>query len=193
VNSVIKESLKEHLDVMNKSLSIELVDVLEKMTSAVIDALKKGNKILLFGNGGSAADAQHVAAEFIGRFQKERKALPAIALTADICNLTCLANDYGYENVFSRQIEALGKKGDVSIGFTTSGSSKNVILAQEKAKRMGITAMAFTGQKDSPLEKICDLVYKAPSYNTARIQECHITAAHILCQLAESSLFKDEK
>lgn len=153
-------------------------------------ALQKGNKILFFGNGGSAADSQHIAAELIGRFKKERRALPAIALTTDTSILTALGNDYGYDAVFARQIEALGKKGDVAVGISTSGNSKNVIEAVKKAKAMGLATVSLTGCGGGSLAKLTDIKLIVPSSDTARIQESHICIAHTICELVENHFKK---
>ena len=173
----------------------EVVDsglpALSEIALALIECLKKKGKIIIFGNGGSAADSLHIAAELVGRFEKERKPLPALALTANISNLTALANDYGYETVFSRQLQALAQKQDVAWGISTSGNSKNVVQAINKAKELGLVTIAFTGSGGGQLKEIADLTFMAPSSNTARIQEVHIAAAHALCKLIEESLLDD--
>lgn len=153
---------------------------------AVTSALKKNRKVVLFGNGGSAADSQHIAAEFIGRFQKERKALPAIALTTDTSILTALSNDYGSDIIFSRQVEGLGQKGDIAIGISTSGNSPNVIEGIKKAKRMGLKTISLTGCNGGKLAKLTDISLIVPSKKTARIQESHICIAHTICELVEN-------
>ena len=186
---LIQKVFSDHLDVISRLADQGAAETIVRMSEALVQALESGNKILLFGNGGSAADAQHLAAEFIGRFQEERRALPAIALNTNTSNLTALSNDYSYEIIFERQIEALGKPGDVSIGFTTSGRSNNVVRAQGKAKDMGLKTIAFIGNKPSSLSEICDVTFSVPSDNTARIQEGHILAGHILCHCVEQSLF----
>ena len=155
-----------------------------KVASSTIKANKK---IMLCGNGGSAADSQHIAAEFIGRFEKERKSMAAIALTTDTSALTAIGNDYGYEEVFSRQVEGLGQSGDLLIGISTSGNSKNVVKALKVAKKKGIRTVALVGDKpNGVIQMIADYVLVAPSANTARIQECHILMMHTICQLVES-------
>ncbi len=154
----------------------------------IAQALKDGNKVLLFGNGGSAADAQHIAAEIVGRFKKERRALPAIALTTDTSILTAVGNDYGFETIFERQIEALCMPGDVSIGISTSGESPNVIRGLLKARDMGATTVAFTGKKGGKVVEIAHYSFVVPSYDTARIQECHITLGHVLCEIVDRLL-----
>lgn len=148
-------------------------------------ALKDGNKALLFGNGGSAADAQHIAGEIVGRFKKERRALPAIALTTDTSVLTALGNDYGFESIFERQIEALCMPGDVAIGITTSGNSPNVVRGLMRAHDLGATTIAFTGKQGGSVVEIAHYSFVVPSYDTARIQECHITLGHVLCEIVD--------
>ena len=154
----------------------------------LIDAFKSGNKILLCGNGGSAADSQHIAAEFVGRFQKERAAWPAIALTVDTSALTALCNDYTFDIVFARQVQALGKKGDVLIGISTSGNSKNVIKALETARTMGLKTIGVTGGNGGAMLPLCDIALVASSSKTARIQESHLVMFHALCELVENAL-----
>ncbi|WP_333784571.1 D-sedoheptulose 7-phosphate isomerase [Thermocrinis sp.] len=154
----------------------------------IANALKDGNKVLLFGNGGSAADAQHIAAEIVGRFKKERKALPAIALTTDTSILTAVGNDYGFETIFERQIEALCMPGDIAIGITTSGNSENVIRGLRKAHDLGATTVALTGRNGGKVVDIAHYSFVVPSYDTARIQECHITIGHVLCEIVEHLL-----
>ncbi len=154
----------------------------------IAQALKDGNKLLLFGNGGSAADAQHIAGEIVGRFKKERKALPALALTTDTSILTAVGNDYGFESVFERQIEALCVPGDVVIGITTSGDSPNVIRGIAKAHDLGATTVAFTGKSGGKVVQIAHYSFVVPSYETPRIQECHITLGHVLCEIIDTIL-----
>ncbi|HIQ31072.1 MAG TPA: SIS domain-containing protein [Aquifex aeolicus] len=148
-------------------------------------AIRDGNKILLFGNGGSAADAQHIAAEIVGRFKKERRGLPAVALTTDTSILTAVSNDYGFDSVFERQIEALCMPGDVAVGITTSGNSENVIRALRKAHDLGATTVAFTGRSGGKVVEIAHYSFVVPSYDTPRIQECHITLGHVLCEIID--------
>ena len=163
------------------------LEALLKVARLASSAIKAGKKIMLCGNGGSAADSQHVAAEFIGRFEKERKSMAAIALTTDTSALTAIGNDYGYEEVFSRQVEGLGQSGDLLIGISTSGNSKNVVKALGVAKENGISTVALVGDRpNGKMQTIADYVLVAPSANTARIQECHILMMHTICQLVES-------
>jgi len=179
--------------------SIELKKYLQKatknlvsMANLLVDAFKRGNKVLLFGNGGSAADAQHIACELAGKFYLDRPPLPAIALTTNASILTAIANDYGYGEVFARQVMALVKEGDIVIGISTSGNSPNVLRGIEEAKRLGAITIAFTGQ-GGRLKELADYVLSVPSVNTPRIQEAHITAGHIICYLVEQALFGNRK
>lgn len=177
----------ESIEVKTKTLDWNL----DKIISAVKEinkAVKKSRKILLFGNGGSAADSQHIAAEFIGRFKKERRAVGAIALTTDTSCLTALGNDYSFDIIFSRQIEGLGKKGDIAIGISTSGSSKNVIEGIKKAKSLGLKTITLTGCDGGRLSKVSDISIVVPSKDTARIQESHSCIAHAICELVENSI-----
>jgi len=155
----------------------------------LIETLKNGNKVLLCGNGGSAADCQHWAAEMTGRFLKERKSLGFIALTTNTSELTSIGNDYSFDKVFSRQVEGLGEKGDILVCISTSGKSKNVIAAAKVAKKKGIKVICLTGKAPSPLSKISDITISVPSIQTPRIQEVHSLIIHILCHLVEESLF----
>ena len=163
------------------------LEELLEVAGVASSTIKAGHKIMLCGNGGSAADSQHIAAELIGRFEKERSSMAAIALTTDTSALTAIGNDYGYDQVFSRQVEGLGQSGDLLIGISTSGNSKNVVKAMEVAQSKGIRTVALVGDKpDGAMQAIADHVLAAPSTNTARIQECHILMMHTLCQLVES-------
>ncbi len=170
---------------VNENLS-RLVNVVE----AIISALKAGNKILLFGNGGSAADAQHLAAEFVNRFVIERPPLPAIALTTDSSIITSIGNDYDFSEVFSKQIRAIGQAGDIAWGISTSGNSANVLKGLEVAKKIGLVTIAFTGKDGGNIAKIADLSINVSSSVTARIQEAHITAGHAICDLVDIKLFQ---
>lgn len=163
-----------------------LVPVIDRVAQLLIEVLDAGHKILLFGNGGSAADSQHIAAELVGKLMVKRRALPAIALTTDSSNLTALANDFGYDTVFQRQIEALGAPGDVAIGISTSGNSPNVLAAIKAARQKGLKTVALTGRDGGPLASLVDYSITIPSDSTQRIQESHITIGHILCELIES-------
>jgi len=154
----------------------------------LVEGFQRGNKVLLFGNGGSAADAQHIASELAGKFYRDRAPLPAIALTTNTSSLTAIGNDYGYEEVFARQVKGLARKGDIVIGISTSGNSPNVLRAIEQAKQLGAVTIAFTGQGGN-LKESADYVLSIPSSDTPRIQEAHITAGHIICYLVEEVLF----
>ncbi len=165
------------------------VPVLVEMAEVLIEALRNGNRVFFFGNGGSAADSQHIAAELIGRFMRERAALPAMALTTDTSILTALANDYEYDIVFSRQIEALGQPGDVAVGISTSGNSGNVLKGVRAARERGMKTLALTGETGGKLRDAVDVCFCAPSRITSHIQETHIAVSHSLCELVEHALF----
>lgn len=189
MRKIIEESIRNSIRA-KEAVSETQLDNIEKAAKAMIVSLRKGRKLLVFGNGGSAADSQHIAAELVGRFKMERKALPAIALTTNTSSLTAIANDYGYDVVFSRQIEALGAKGDVALGISTSGNSKNVIEAFKKAKAIGLTTIALTGQDGAKLKRMCDISIIVETKYTPSIQESHIMIIHIICSLIERELFK---
>jgi len=163
---------------------------LVKVVDAVTAALKGGKKVLLFGNGGSAADAQHIAAEFVNRFQIERPPLPAIALTTDTSIITSIANDYDFSEVFDKQIRAIGQAGDIAWGFSTSGSSPNVLKALETAKKMGMVTVGLTGKDGGRIAAIVDVALNVPSGSVPRIQEAHITVGHVICEMVDFRLFK---
>lgn len=173
--------LKEYL----KSEAETLVTIAEQL----VEAFRRGNKVLTFGNGGSAADAQHIAAELAGRFYLDRNSLPAIALTTNTSSVTAIANDYGYEDIFVHQLRGLVTKGDVAIALSAGGNSPNVVVAIEEAKRLGVITVGFTGKNGGKLKEISDYVIHIPSTDTPRIQEAHITAGHIICYLVEDALF----
>ena len=163
----------------------EAIPQIQKTGEAILEALRKGNKILLCGNGGSAADAQHIAAELVGRYEKKRRAWPAIALTTDTSALTALSNDYGYNEVFARQVAGLASTGDVLIAISTSGKSPNVIRAAEQAKAIGCKTIALTGAGAEPLASICDLAVIVSSDRTSRVQEAHIAIGHLWCEMID--------
>jgi D-sedoheptulose 7-phosphate isomerase len=165
------------------------VDTLGRIAGILTGALCRGNKILFCGNGGSAADSQHLAAELIGRFRRERAALPAIALTTDTSILTALANDYSYDLVFARQVEAFGREGDVVVGISTSGNSPNVLRAMDTAKALGLHTIGLTGASGGKLKDMVDVCFCVPSNDTCHIQETHITVGHAVCELIEKELF----
>jgi len=184
--AAIEERLTESIHTKER-VRAQLIPVMEQATRLMIEAIDKGNKIFFFGNGGSAADSQHLAAELVGKmFIEGRRALPAIALTTDSSNLTALGNDFGFETVFSRQIEALGKPGDVAIGITTSGQSPNVLAAAKTARRMGLKTIGFIGKDGGKLKGLVDVPIVVPSDSTQRIQESHITIGQIICELIEA-------
>ena len=187
--NIIQREFEESIAVKQRAMR-ENSEVLAAITEAVIASLGNGGKLLLCGNGGSAADAQHIAAEFVARFVINRQAIPAIALTTDSSILTAIANDFSYEDVFSRQVEALGNPGDLFWGISTSGNSPNVLKAAVTARKKGLISIGFTGESGGKLRENCDLCLCVPSTVTARIQEVHITAAHIVCQIAEERLAK---
>jgi D-sedoheptulose 7-phosphate isomerase len=184
---LIRREMAESIAVKSR-LDEAFFTQLAQLASRVCAALRAGGKVILFGNGGSAADAQHIAAELVGRFERERQALPAIALTTNTSILTALANDYDYERVFSRQVEAFVRPGDVVIGISTSGNSKNVLQGLLAARARGAFLAGLTGEGGGAMARACDLLLAVPSKNTARIQECHITCAHILCGLIEREM-----
>lgn len=170
----------------------ELVSTVAKVSELLADALRRGNKVLLFGNGGSAADAQHIAAELVGRFAFERRALPALALSVNSSCVTAIGNDYGFDRVFSRQLEALGRQGDVAFGISTSGKSPNVALALSVARKMEIHTVALTGRTGGILRENAEHCICVPSDETPRIQECHILIGHIISELVEREVFHEE-
>ncbi len=185
--SIARSSLEEHVTVF-AALVAECYDSIEECGRLILDTVSRGKKVLICGNGGSAADAQHIAAEFVGRYETERRALPAIALTTDTSALTALANDYSFERIFARQVEALAVEGDLLIAISTSGNSPNVIAAVLEARRKGCTVVGMTGAGGKKLASLCDACLMVPSSRTARIQESHITVAHIWCEMVDTQL-----
>ena len=188
--SFVQSIISDHLDTIQ--LLDDHADAIALIADIVISALSTRQRIYLCGNGGSAADAQHIAAELVGRFKKERRGLPAIALTTDTSILTAVANDYGYEQVFARQIEALASAGDVLIGISTSGNSPNVVEAVKAARSIGVTTIGLTGGSGGTLKALCDETLIVPSDITARIQEAHILVGHILCEMIDERLKADQ-
>ena len=168
----------------------ENVGKIMEVAKRILAAYRKGNKVLLFGNGGSACDASHLAAELVNRYKKDREGLPAIALATDMAVVTSISNDYDYTDLFSRQISALGGKGDIAIAISTSGNSPNVLKAVEVAKQKGLITIGFAGKDGGKLAGLVDYAFIVPSNNTARIQEAHITLGHLLCELIEDEMFK---
>jgi D-sedoheptulose 7-phosphate isomerase len=182
--SLIGQTLGEAADLHDAARTTSVVPAAEA-AAAMIEALRRGGKILVFGNGGSASDAQHFAAELVGRFTRERRALASIALTTDTSILTALANDYAFERVFARQVEALGRRGDVALGISTSGASANVLAAFEAARDAGITTVALTGRDGGVVGRAADIHINVASASTARVQEVHRTLLHAICELIE--------
>ena len=188
----IKDILLESIQVKEEILRNQIDSIFE-ISLLMIDCLRKGGKVIVFGNGGSASDSQHIAAELVGRFKRDRSALAGISLTTNTSILTSLANDYGYDVVFSRQVEALGKKNDVALGISTSGKAKNVALGIKQAKKMGMKTVALSGGDGGEIVKLADVSLLVPSKITARIQEAHITIAHIICEMIEQELCQEQK
>ena len=185
----IKQIIQASIDTKQKLLTDEaLLSEIEKVAAQIVTAFKNGNKVLLCGNGGSAADAQHIAAEFSGRFYTDRDPLPSEALHCNTSYLTAVANDYGFEFVYSRIIKGMGRSGDVLIGLSTSGNSVNIINAINQAKEIGMITVGFTGE-GGKMKGLCDHTINIPSTDTPRIQETHIMVGHVICQLVEEQLF----
>lgn len=187
MEKIVSKSLEEALAAKTKLQG--QVESIVKIGRHFTETLERGGTIFLFGNGGSAADAQHIAAELIGRFALERKSLPAIALTVNTSNLTAIGNDYGYDFVFSRQLEGLAKKGDLAVAISTSGNSPNILEAVKAAKSKGVFTIGLTGEKGGKLKDLVDYCFHAPANTPSRIQEIHITVGHIVCELVEAALF----
>lgn len=185
----IKAEIQESIELKQHLLSDDFIAAIAKVADTISEAYKCGNKVLLCGNGGSATDAVHIEGELVGRFKKDRKGLSAIALGTSIASLTSIANDYGYESVFAREVEAWGNPGDVLLAFSTSGNSKNVIAAVNEAKTRDIKTIGFLGRDGGVLGSLVDLPLIIPSNDTARIQECHIMIGHIICGLVENENF----
>lgn len=189
IDSYIKTSIENSINTKNKLLDQDgMLSNIRGVAELCIEVFNRGNKVILAGNGGSAADAQHIAAEFVSRFEFDRPGLPSIALTTDTSMLTAIGNDYGYDKLFSRQLEANAKKGDLFIGISTSGNSKNVLVALETCKELEVTSVALCGEA-GVMKDIADYALCAPSISTPRIQECHILIGHIICGIVENELF----
>lgn len=192
--SKIKSIIVASVEVKNKILADELfIKRIEEVSKLIANAFENGHRLYLCGNGGSAADAQHLAAEFTGRFYSDREPLPAEALHVNTSFLTAVANDYSYDQIYERAIKAYGRKGDVLIGISTSGNSKNILLAQKEAKERGMYVISFTGEAGGKMKDSCDYLFNVPSTDTPRIQESHILIGHIICQLVEEQLFSTGK
>jgi D-sedoheptulose 7-phosphate isomerase len=188
----ITSQFTETQTVVSNMLNDEsLIERIEGVAGTIINAIRCGNKILLAGNGGSAADAQHIAGEFVSRFAFDRPGLPAIALSTDTSILTAIGNDYGYENLFSRQVQAHAKKGDVFIAYSTSGKSPNIINALREAKSLGVSTVGMTGNQGGSMNDLCDYYLDVPSQVTPKIQEAHAVIGHIICGLVEVNLFQN--
>ena len=189
VTELMKASIATKQSMLSSS---DLVATIAKVSEILVASLRQGNKVILFGNGGSAADAQHIAAELVGRFAFDRPALPALALSVNSSCVTAIGNDYGFDQVFSRQIEALAKAGDVAVGISTSGNSPNVVKAVLAARQMGLRTVGLTGASGGTLAKSAEFCICVPSEDTARIQECHILIGHIISELVEKEIFPEE-
>ncbi len=190
MDNIILQSLKDSLKVKEQFV-LTHIDQTKKLALWIAESFRNGGKLLIFGNGGSAADAQHIAAEFVNRFLIERPPLPALALTTDTSVLTSISNDYAYEDVFAKQMRALGRRGDIALGITTSGNSPNVVKALEVAKEMGIKAVALSGRDGGKVAGIADLSFVVASDHVPRIQEAHGIFGHIICELVDHILFQD--
>ena len=186
MKTMILSELTAHRETITKTIEQMQAPILEACT-LMAETLKKGNKVLLFGNGGSAADAQHIAAELTGRYKSERRGLPGIALTTDTSALTAIGNDYGYDRVFERQVEALANPGDLLIGISTSGNSENVVNALRRGRELGCSSIGLSGRDGGAMNAECDLNLVVPSNDTPRIQEMHILIGHILCQAVDDA------
>lgn len=180
----LANSLQEHLSTIQKLLDSKLSEI-EQSGQLICEALTSGRKVLLCGNGGSAADAQHIAAELVGCYEKQRRSWPAIALTTDTSALTAVSNDLGYEQVFARQVLGLAQSGDVLVAISTSGKSKNVLRAAEQARELGCKSIALTGESAEPLASLCHVTVAVPSNRTSRVQEAHITVGHLWCEMVD--------
>lgn len=185
MDKIIRQRFLDHLEVAQAVMDSGILEQIARIAAAIKKALAAGHKVLFCGNGGSAADSQHLAAEFVGRFQKERRGLPAIALTVDTSILTAVGNDYGYDKVFARQVQALAQAGDVLIGISTSGNSANVVQAIELARSMGVYCAGMTASGGGKMAALCDECIAVPAKVTARAQEMHILIGHILCELVD--------
>ena len=187
IELILEESIKLNSKILaNKAFKKNILEI----SNIIVDAIKTKHKVLFFGNGGSAADSQHMAGEFISRFMFDRKSIPGISLTTDPSVMTAIANDYGYGEVFSRQIDALGNEGDIVFAFSTSGMSQNVIKGLETAKKKGLITMGLTGANANKMKKYCDFIVNIPNSNVPRIQEGHLLIGHIICEIVEEKLFK---
>ncbi|MGO9379668.1 MAG: SIS domain-containing protein [Dissulfurispiraceae bacterium] len=186
---MILEAFADSVAVKEKFVKTHL-SLIAKVSSMIAEAFSEGNKLYIFGNGGSSCDASHITAEFVNRFKKDRPGLPAITLNTDMAVLTSIANDYDFSDIFARQLKTLAEAGDIAIAISTSGSSKNILKAVEVGKKKGLKTIAFTGAKGTKFASKCDYAFVVPSEDTPRIQEVHITLGHVICQIVEEILFE---
>lgn len=189
-NTLIKQKIQSSIDTKSLLISEEILELISQISNKIIDCYKSGGKVLFCGNGGSSSDAQHLAAELSGRFYKDRDPLFAESLSVNTSYLTAVANDYSYDVVFSRLVKAFGRPGDILIGLSTSGNSKNVVEAIKMANQIGMTTIGFTGTTMSEISQISNITIKVPSTDTPRIQECHLLIGHIICEIVERELFR---
>jgi D-sedoheptulose 7-phosphate isomerase len=193
INETFRRGLRDSISLKEKVFADEkMIETSERIASRMVEAFKGGNKVLFCGNGGSAADAQHLAAELSGRYYFDRAPLAAEALHVNTSYLTAVANDYSYDEIYSRLIRGLGKPGDMLVGLSTSGNSANVVKALQTAHEMGMTTVGFTGESGGAMKEACDLLISIPSKDTPRIQECHMLLGHLICEVVEASLFARE-
>jgi D-sedoheptulose 7-phosphate isomerase len=189
VRRVIRQRVQESIAVKQRLLGNALIDAIARLSDQIVESVRAGGKLILFGNGGSAADATHLAAEFVGRFAFDRAPMPALSLSDNVSAVTAIGNDYAYELTFARQVKAVGSAGDVAIGLSTSGSSPNVLNAMRAAREKQMFTVAFTGAKGAEMAGLADLAVVIPSASTARIQEGYMLCAHIMCEVVEQTLF----
>lgn len=192
LRDLVRDRIQRSIDVQGRLVAdVGFQGLVSQVAVRIARSLRAGGTVFFFGNGGSAADAQHLAAEFAGRYLRERRALPALALSVNSSSLTAIGNDYGFDQVFARQLEAFGKTGDVAVGITTSGNSANVIRALELAKSKSMFAVALTGASGGLVRNIAECIIRIPSEETARIQECHILTGHVICEIVEQVLVEE--
>lgn len=191
MKEIFEQACQNHLDAVKKSFSSAQIVLLTQISDRILHCFKSGGKVMICGNGGSAADSQHIAAEFVGRFNRERRSLPSLALTTDTSIITAVGNDYSYEDIFSRQVQGLGNKGDILIAISTSGNSLNILKAVQMAKEMEILTIGFTGESGGKLKEKVDFLFHAQSKSTPHIQEVHITVLHAISEAVEK-MFIDQ-
>lgn len=192
LKDAISKQISDSIKVKELLVDEKYLSIIEKIGKIIVSVYKSGKKVILCGNGGSASDAQHIAGEMLGRFKMERRALPAIAITSNSSTVTAISNDYGFDYVFRRQVEAYGIAGDVLIGISTSGDSANILAAVDQAGKMGIVTIGLLGKSGGKLKEMVDVPFVVPSDDTPRIQECHILIGHIVCDLVENGLFENQ-